>query len=279
MRILFLESIHGRHNELKYASCVAKEYAEELRRKGHEVKEVLMPTPEKANKIIKEFNPDIIWFVGHGYSDRATLEKLQLWIKDDMPLDQLKGRIVVAHSCLTGIKLGKVAVQKGAKAYFGFTSEMYFHWCGPDFDCACVGKNNYGVRPIIWVELVKDVHRPPLEFLKAVAEGKTPKEAFEHSLKVAEDLIRKVENIEPASSAEASVLKITEWILKSNRTNQVLYVGRLTAGGEGSKGTPERQVETLSTKSTKKAILFGFVLPFVIITAVAGWSEHAGSKI
>jgi len=227
MKILMLESEHGRYMELKYASCVAKEYAKDFKKKATVI-EVERPAPVEADAKIRRYNPDIIWFVGHGYVDRATLENVKLWVTKDMPLDQFKGRIVVAHSCLTGVELGKVAVQKGALAYYGYKKEMWFLWCDETKyrNCSCDTWNEYGVRPEVWLKLVKYPHRPTLEFIKALLDGMTLEEAFTYSLKVSDDMINELENIEPASRVEASMIKVCEWAIKSNQVNQVLYVNK-----------------------------------------------------
>jgi len=271
MRILFLESEHGRYSELKYASCVASRYAEELRKKGHEVYEVRRPTPDEADAKIRELKPDVIWFVGHGDPDKATLENIRLWVRSTNDLWQFRGRVVVAHSCLTGIELGKAAVAKGAVAYFGYKDEMWFVWCDESKypNCACSGENPYGVRPEVWMKLVTYPHHPPLEFLTAVAEGKDFKEAFDHSLAVTDKLVAELQSIQPLSQQEASMIKVTEWALEGNRDDQVLY-----------RRTAEMGVETEQALSkTLARMLIMLSLPVVglmFVKSSGGWS-HYGS--
>ncbi len=225
MRILMLESEYGRYRELSYASCVAKKYAETLRRKGHQVVELERPAPDEANAKIRSFKPDIIWFVGHGYENRATLERMRLWVTTMDDLWQFKGRVVVAHSCLTAVRLGKDAVRKGALAYFGFLDEMWFLWCDETkYDnCACKGINEYGARKEVWMKLVTYPHVPPLEFLVHVAEGAGFKEAFDMSLRKVDELIKDLESIQPANPGEASMIKVATWVLETNKSNQIVY--------------------------------------------------------
>jgi len=260
MKILFLESEHGRYTELKYASCVAHRYAEELRKKGHTVYEISRPTPDEANAKIRDLNPDVIWFVGHGHPDKATLENMQLWVKDTDSLWQFKGRIVVAHSCLTGLKLGKVAVQKGALIYFGYKDEMWFLWCdeGKYDNCACTGSNPYGVRQEVWYKLVTYPHYPSLEFLKALAEGKEPKEAFDYSLQVTDKLTQELQSIHPVNQYEASLIKVAEWAMEGNKADQVVYV----------KAEASSEIQTMQSGSPLKALAMMALLAVPVIGMV-----------
>ena len=272
MRILFLESEHGRYNELKYASCVAKMYADELRKKGHQVYEISRPTPDEANAKIRELNPDVIWFVGHGDPDRATLENIQLWVRSINDLWQFRGKIVVAHSCLTGIELGKAAVAKGAVAYFGYTDEMWFVWCDESKypNCACSKENPYGVRPEVWMKLVTYPHYPPLEFLTAVAEGRDFKEAFDYSLAVTDKLVAELQSIQPSSQQEASMIKVTEWALEGNRDDQVLYRRTVEMG----------EVETEKAGSLSKALAMTIILSLPAVgLMIVGGGGNAGKNI
>jgi len=271
VKILFLESEHGRYSELKYASCVARMYADKLRRKGHRVYEISRPTPDEANAKIRELNPDVIWFVGHGDPDRATLENIQLWVRSTNDLWQFRGKIVVAHSCLTGIELGKAAVAKGAVAYFGYTDEMWFVWCDESKypNCACSKENPYGVRPEVWMKLVTYPHYPPLEFLMAVAEGRDFKEAFDYSLAVTDKLVAELQSIQPSSQQEASMIKVTEWALEGNRDDQVLYRRTAEVGG----------IETEQAGSLSKALaLIMLSLPAVGLMIIGG-GGNAGKNI
>ena len=274
MKILFLESEHGRYTELKYASCVARMYADKLRKKGHQVYEISRPTPDEANAKIREINPDIIWFVGHGDPDRATLENVQLWVKSTDDLWQFRGKTVVAHSCLTGIELGKVAVAKGAVAYFGYTDEMWFVWCDESKypNCACMKENPYGVRPEVWIKLVTYPHYPPLEFLMAVAEGKDFKEAFDHSIAVTSKLVAELQSIQPISQQEASMIKVTEWAMEGNMEDQVLYK-RVVEAGAG-------EVKEVEAGSLSKALAVTLILSLPVMGLVlAGGGENAGKNV
>ena len=272
MRILFLESEHGRYSELKYASCVARMYADKLRRKGHRVYEIRRPTPDEANAKIRELNPDVIWFVGHGDPDRATLENIQLWVRSTNDLWQFRGKIVVAHSCLTGIELGKAAVAKGAVAYFGYTDEMWFVWCDESKypNCACSKENPYGVRPEVWMKLVTYPHYPPLEFLTAVAEGRDFKEAFDYSLAVTDKLVAELQSIQPSSQQEASMIKVTEWALEGNRDDQVLYKRTVEVGG----------IETEQAGSLSKALAMALILSLPAVgLMIVGGGGNAGKNV
>lgn len=225
MKILMLEGVHGFYEELKYASCIARQYAKELREMGHDVKEVIEPTPEKANKIIEEWNPDIIWWVGHGKPDIATLEALKKWLVRTKNVDKLKKKIAIAHACFTGDKLGKIAIKMGANAYLGYRKRVFFVWCNDPvhYNCACSGKNPYTVRPEVWEKLVTYPHMLSLEFLKKYAETQDLKEAYKHSIKFAHDKIRELKSVKPQNRRERAFLKLAMWALTHNKDVQVLY--------------------------------------------------------
>ena len=227
MKILFLESISGRYDELKYASCVAHKYAEELRRKGHKVIEITRPTPRQANEAIKKYKPDIVWWVGHGDADKATLEKLKVWISTTANTDILRDSVAVAHACFTGLKLGKEAVKKGAKAYFGYTKELWFQWCNdPEYyNCACSENNPYGVRPRLWKRILESSHVGTLVFIKSLAEGKDYKTAFEDSIEEFERYKKEFENTKPQTPSEGAILRVQIWALENNKEAQVMYLG------------------------------------------------------
>lgn len=228
MRLLFLESIHGVYEELKYASCVAHKFAEEIRKEGHEVIEVRDPTPEEGNEAIKKYNPDIVWWVGHGSPTKATLSRLKIWITTTYNLRQIVNRIAVAHACYTGLKLGKVAISKRTKAYLGYTKELWFQWCNdPEYyNCACSGKNPYGVNPELWKKILESSHVGSLTFVKELAEGKNYKTAFNDSIKAFDKYEEEFKSIKPSNPGEAAILKVQIWALENNKSAQVLYVSK-----------------------------------------------------
>jgi len=190
-RFLLLEANIGRirfadgTGELWYASCVAKELAEQIRAAGHEVIEVVSPSPQVANAAVLQYRPHAVWWVGHGSENATSLENAAVWITaPGYNVDILNNTIACAESCLTGAYLGKFLVeQRGCLSYLGYTKDYYFVWCGPEVPCQCKGENPWGVRPELWSLMVRSMHDATLHFLIGLARGMNVRQAFEHSLK------------------------------------------------------------------------------------------------
>jgi len=269
MKILFLESVSGRYDELKYATCVAKKYASELRKKGHEVIEIERPSPKQANEAIKKYKPDVVWWVGHGSKDRATLEKIKLWISTTHNLQILKDTIAVAHACFTGLQLGPKAVKTGATAYLGYTKELWFQWCNdPEYyNCACSGKNPYGIRPEVWKKILISSHVGTLTFIKSLAEGKDLKTAFDDSIKAFEKYEDELKKIKPSNQSEASIIRVQLWALDNNKGAQVLYIRKT---GEKAEVKTSNKIRPL-----KSLMIFGLMSLPVLGLAYVGGESHA----
>jgi len=241
-RFLLLESSVGNFSypdgtgELWYASCVARELANQIRSLGHEVIEVVSPSPESANAAIGMYRPAVVWWVGHGGSDATTLEYMRLWIKaPDYNVDILNGTIACAESCSTGAYLGKFLVQnRGCRAYLGYSQEYTFMWCGPDYPCQCRGDNPYGVRPEVWSAIIRATHDATFHFVIGLAMGMNVRQAFDLSLQRFDYWINHLYSVTPASGSEAAVIRAAIWALASNKDIQVLYakdVGAIVVSG------------------------------------------------
>jgi len=239
MRFLFLETMNGvKGCELWYASCVAKRIAKEISRLGHIVLEIERPTAQDAVKAIREFNPDVVWWVGHGNKGVTTLERLSVFIssskcpnnKGDVNLDILSGRIANALSCLTASCLGAVVTEYGAKAYYGYEKEFWFMWCGcpTQYGCACGAYNPWKpeVRDEILKIIMECMHEANLYFTLGIAQGMTPEEAFWYSIDRFNYWINVLEKIEPISDREAALIASAIRLLEIDRS-----IARLCKGG------------------------------------------------
>jgi len=226
-KFLFLLTEHGRYSELKYASCVARRIAEQIKAMGHEVIMIERPSPQDANDAVKRYKPDVIWWVGHGNPTTTTLENVRVWIKaPDYNTDILSDTIACALSCLTGRYLGKYVVEsKGCMAYLGYTEEFWFPWCNDPkyFNCACSGENPYGVREELWEKIVECAHEANLYFVLGLAKGMNVEQATKYSLRRFDYWISYFESVRPKDDEERSVIKTVIWILKSNKDATVLY--------------------------------------------------------
>lgn len=230
---LFLECYQGSSipADLYYASCVAREVASKIRATGHTVIEVLSPTPQDANSTIQRYNPDVIWFVGHGNRCITTLENMAKWISvensevycDNFNAEIVNGKIVNALSCLTGQVLGpKLVSEHGCNAYLGYEDEFYFLIC-TDNPCPCGNPKPEGIRKEVWEAALKCVHESNLYFCYGLAQGMTTDEASEYSYNRYYEWIDYFENIEPQNEDEESIINVAIQLLWYNSSIQRLY--------------------------------------------------------
>jgi len=225
-KILILETEYGRFRELWYSSCVAKEYVPTLKATGHEIIEVSKPYPADANRVIADKKPDLVWWCGHGSWTATTLERVRLWIrKPDFNTDILNDRVGLAESCKTGAELGPyLTTKKKCISYLGYKGSYWFMWCADPYhyNCACSGRNPWGVREKIWAKLVRSMHDATFHFVLGLAKGMTTGEANEYSLKKFDEWIKYCEDIKPKDAREARVIRTTIWVLKTDKDHQVL---------------------------------------------------------
>jgi len=238
MKFLILACKYGRACELEYASCVAKDYiAPILRSLGHEVIIVEQPSPEDANNAIKQHDPDIIWFVGHGNVGVTSLERVQIWIADkthcsdwrgDKNLDIFNGKIVNALSCLTGACLGKSLTKyHGCKYYLGYKKEFWFIVAEnpPSCDYACAKKDvpeDWQVRQKVLEYALICMHECNLYFLIGLARGFTPEQAHGYSLKRFDQWLSFWNSFEGESNVEETLAALTYRVLLRDKPIQVL---------------------------------------------------------
>jgi len=248
-KILLLEPSWGGigHDpqDLEYASCVAKEYADEyadeLRNLGHEVIEIEEPYANEANIAIRQQNPDLVWWVGHGEMCITTLQEQDIWISNfntdfcslrgvccqDFNLDILKDTIANALSCVTGKELGKKAVEHGCLAYLGYVDNFIFLGCETQ-PCPCANEPPEGelpelVRPEIFAKVIRCMHDSNFYFNYSLAQGKTTGEAFNDSIERFNYWINEFENTEPQNDTEAGLLNEAIFVLTHDRDNQALH--------------------------------------------------------
>lgn len=190
-KILILETTQGHPvsevpEDLEYSSCVAKEIAPALRDLGHEVIEILKPTPDDAINAIETHNPDVIWHCGHGQVCITTLEDTERWMTHksgsysactvDQYLQYAPNRFFSMLSCLAGSELGPQLINKGATAFMGYYESFWFLLC-EDAPCPC----GRGLSDSEEIRGIKCPAQCDLEWLHALAKGKTVKEAYDSS--------------------------------------------------------------------------------------------------
>jgi len=261
MRFLILSTYAGIYEcELEYASCVARELVPALEELGHEVRVVERPYPEDANKAISEFDPDVVWFVGHGAPYVVTLERVKIWISDrthcgspygDRNKDVVKDKIVNALSCLTASCLGKSLTKyHGCKYWFGYYKPFVFLACGGAYfcKCPCGAENPFpDVRNFVLRFAMICMHEANVFFLLGLAKGFTPEQAHGYSLARFDQWIEFWRGFEPKSNAEKSLAALALDCLYNDKNIQ-----RLCKDGEyvGAEEPPEKPPEI-----TEKAVV------------------------
>jgi len=226
-KFMFLLCEYGKFRELLYASCVARKIADKIKMLGHEVILIERPSPQNANDAIAKYKPDVVWWVGHGSENSTTLEYVQLWIQaPNVNTKILDGTIACAESCLTGVYLGKYVTEKEkCRAYLGFREEFWFMWCNDPqyYNCACQGKNPWGVREELWAKMVECMHEACLYFVYGLAQGMTAKDAANYSAQRFAYWITYFTNVEPKDEEEAAVIWATIWTLMIDVSAMVLH--------------------------------------------------------
>lgn len=70
--------------------------------------------------------PGIIFFNGHGSAHVITGHNKESLIESNNRIKGLKGTIIYARSCKAGLVLGKKLVEKGVKAFIGYSRDFIF---------------------------------------------------------------------------------------------------------------------------------------------------------
>lgn len=107
---------------LAYASCIAREIAAE-----HDI-HTTDGTVESNLRDVWDYDPDVLWSVGHGSSDAHTVECREYFLvtgRDPMGIGLMGGRVVHLLSCLCGRDLVPDLVDiGGADAALGYSEEF-----------------------------------------------------------------------------------------------------------------------------------------------------------
>jgi len=166
-------------------------------------------TREELGKIIKDKNPGMVLFHGHGSHDSIEGYRCVL-INCQMNLDMLKERTVHSLSCDSGKTLGPKLISAGSDAFVGYKEEFKF---------IHLNKSNEKERlsdPVAIYFL-----GPAFEAVKALIGGKTAREAYEISQDEYRDQLRFLltANIASANNIATTIASL----VYHNLTNQVCY--------------------------------------------------------
>ncbi len=109
--------------------------------RGHWVRDLHAEeaTPENVVRAVEVFDPELMILLGHGSPAEFTVQhKAEVMRKCSIPFD-VTGRKGYFTSCLVGQELGPDLVDKGLKAFVGYTTEFIFtfdpgYWNDPSSD-------------------------------------------------------------------------------------------------------------------------------------------------
>ena len=117
---------------------------------------------------LKKNNPSFIFINGHGSLEAVTGWDNKILLRVGDKLD-VKNRIIYARSCMAGVKLGRVCVHFGAKAFIGYTKNYMLLFL-----------TNKKTRPLM-DNLAGLFLRPSNSIPISLVEGKTTGEADQKS--------------------------------------------------------------------------------------------------
>jgi len=234
---LFLLTQEGYVDELAFGSCVAEYVAEEVANLGHNVITITSPTPDDANTTISQYNPQVVWWIGHGWCCLTTLEKIVVWIstpKDECWLygeraegcveslseDVLNGRVACAVSCLTGQYLAPhLTTKRECISYLGYEEFFFFNYY-PNCKCGC---SIEGMRDEVVVAAMVCTHESNLFFILGLAQGMNVGEAYNYSLSRFDEWLEWWRGFEPVNEVEAAIARLTRLLLIMDRETQIVY--------------------------------------------------------
>ncbi len=154
--------------------------------------------PSVVCPMLEKKHPTLVMFNGHGNAHQITGHHNEVLIEKGKNEQLLKGKIIYARSCSTSAELAESCVKKGAHAYIGYREQFVF-WQG----------NTTSLRP-----LEDESARPCLEasnqVVKSLLAGSTAKEAYEHSQRVSDEWIEKLQRSNAPPDA-VHVLPLVFW--------------------------------------------------------------------
>lgn len=109
----------------RYLSAWAHMLVEEFGAKGHEIYELKesQVTKKKFRGMLAKTKPSVLFINGHGNARQVAGQDQEI-ILDESSAALLAGTKVYAVSCQSAKILGKTAVQRGAKAYIGYSEDF-----------------------------------------------------------------------------------------------------------------------------------------------------------
>ena len=192
----------------KYLSEWNEEIIAEAKKRGILIKDL---AAKKANRaafesfVIKQ-NPELVFLNGHGDSETVKGHKNEPLVKCNDNEKVLNDKTVYALACDSASKLGISAINKGTKAYIGYTDPFSF-----------LTNKNKECRPKD-DELANVFKEASNQVSLALLRGKTPKEAYDLSQSKFRELMQRFS----ASDAAPEAREVRFWLFWDMQAQAVL---------------------------------------------------------
>ena len=182
----------------KYLSEWNDEIIAEAKKRGVPMKDLAGEKATRAEfeKFLNKQNPSLIFLNGHGDSETVKGHKDEPLVKCNDNEAVLKHKVIYALSCDSAAKLGVSAVEKGTKAYIGYTEPFSF-----------LTNKNKECRPKD-DELANVFKEASNQVSLALLRGKSPQEAYDLSQMKFKELMQKFS----ASNAPPDAEEIRFWL-------------------------------------------------------------------
>lgn len=199
-------------NVTKYLSEWNKEIIVAANKKDVLIKDLSgdKATREEFEKFLKKQDPKLVLLNGHGDADTVKGHKDKPLLKCGDNEEILKGKIVYALSCESAANLGVCAVDKGTKAYIGYTEPFSF-----------LTNKNKECRPKD-DELANVFKEASNQISLSLVEGKSVEEAYNNSQSKFKELMRRFS----ASDASPEAKDIRFWLFWDMVSQVVLGDGK-----------------------------------------------------
>jgi hypothetical protein len=155
-------------------------------------------------KLIREKQPQIILFHGHGTSNAILGFESNILICCDSDLSCIKDRIIHSLACQSGKELGPKSVHIGTKSFIGYKE---------DFKFSHLNKSSRDEQ--LGDEVAKLFLDPAFEIARVLINGGTTGEAYKNSQKLC------IDNLRMLVTAKNDSLNGLASYLYHNLTNQV----------------------------------------------------------
>lgn len=122
--VLFSRPTHD--GQMSYLYHFSKELVDFASLRNHKIinKEGVDANHKVITNIIKKQRPNFIFFNGHGSPDVICGHKNEIIISSKKNPDILSNKITYSLSCASALNLGKIAIDKGAIAFIGYSMDF-----------------------------------------------------------------------------------------------------------------------------------------------------------